>query len=92
MAENEQLAGRAGNGRRPDDAQVIATAFLPDDVNDPAAEAPPVGEETTTAVGWGFFEAGGFEKSKFTQKVEHQGKAGFEERQENFWKRVFNHR
>jgi len=76
MAENEKLAvGTRGRGR-PDNAQVITTVFLLEDLHERATKHPLVREKAAAAVRWGLFEAGGLKESKFAKSVEHIGDTG----------------
>lgn len=50
-----------------------------------------IGEEGAAAVGGSFFEAGRFEKDQLAEKIEHLGKAWFEEGEKVFGERVGRH-
>jgi hypothetical protein len=71
MAEHEELTfGARGIGWRYD-AQMIAAIFLRDAMDLQAMFAPLSGDDSATAVGVGFFEAGRFGDYKTAKRVDH---------------------
>ena len=71
MAEHEELTlGARGIGRGYN-AQMIAAIFLQEAMNLEAMFAPFSGDDTATAVGVGFFEAGRFGHYKTAKGVDH---------------------
>ena len=75
MPKDKKLRFGTGIGGWPDDAKLMASMLLLNDIGQGVAMEPEVGEKKTATISGLFFEAGRFEQCQFAKSVEHLGKA-----------------
>ena len=82
VAQDQELARKRRFARRMSDADKIATTLLRDSFRARAVLIPFFGDDATTTIGGGFFQAGGFRIHEPTQRREHLREARLQEAQE----------